>query len=240
MIVEFLDRYSKYIFVGLSLLATAPIIWKHREKLGLRSKWELLLLWILYPGLNVIASMLFAHIESFISSGIRAFPGSVSLYGCYFIGPLFLIAASRLMKWNTRGVMDAYAMWGTPALALVRCHCIQSGCCAGIPLGNTGLLYPVREAEIVFYIIMFFVLWRMLRKNEIPGQLFPLLMTCYGTFRFVNQWFRQTETAGWNMAHTWSVLCVFIGLSLLFEIRAQAAKDQKRKRKTPENRRNKK
>lgn len=237
--MEFLDQYSKYIFVGVSLLATAPIIWKYREKLGLRSKWELFLLWLLYPGLNVIASMLFAHLESFISSGIPAFPGSVSLYGCYFIGPLFLIAASKIMKWNVRGVMDAYAMWGTPALALVRCHCIQAGCCIGIPIGDTGRFYPVREAEILFYLIMFFVLWWLFRKGKMPGQLFPLLMICYGTFRFINQWFRQTESAGWNMAHTWSVLCVFIGLSLLLEGLAQADR-QKAKRKKPESRRKRK
>lgn len=151
-----------------------------------------------------------------------------------------LLAVSRLFKWDARGVMDAYAMWGTPALALVRVHCLQGGCCRGLPIGDTGFFYPVREAEIIFYMIMFFVLWRMFRRNKIPGQLFPLLMTCYGTFRFINQWFRDTGSDGWQMSHTWSVLCAFIGLSLFLEFRAQAAKAEKRKGKTPENRRNKK
>ena len=236
--LDFIRDYSKYIFIAASLLATAPIIWKHREKAGIRSKAELALLWVLYPGLNVLASMLFAHIESFAFSGVRAFPGSVSLYGCYFIGPPLLLAASRIMKWNPKGIMDIFAMWGPPALALVRCHCISSGCCGGLPIGDTGFFYPVREAEVIFYMAMFFILWSMFRKNKVPGQLFPILMTCYGTFRFINQWFRDTESNGFDPAHAWSILCAFIGLSLLFEMRAQAAKNNKVKK--PESRRNKK
>lgn len=238
--MSFFYRYAMYILIGFGLLAVLPIIWIHRQKAEVHTKWEYALLCVLYSALNIVATILFAHVESLIAHGSLANRGAMSSYGFYFFGPLMMIVVSRLMKWNPRGVMDIYALCGIPTFVVLRFNCLRSGCCGGIFLDGIGVYFPTREAEIVFYIIMFFVLWRMLRKNAVPGQLFPLLMTCYGTFRFVNQWFRQTETAGWNIAHTWSVLCVFIGLSLFFEIRAQAAKEQKRKRKTPENRRNKK
>ena len=227
-----------YFYIGLGLLAVIPIIWMHRQKANVKSKGEFALLCVLYSVLNIVATMLFAQIESLIAHGEWADKRAMSSYGFYFIGPLLMIAVSKLMHWNARGVMDVYALCGIPTFIVLRVNCLQAGCCGGIPLGASGFCFPTRETEIVFYLIMFIILWRMIKKDQNPGRLFPILMVSYGTFRFLNQWFRDTGDNGLHIAHLWSALCVFLGFSLLFEMKAQAAKSNKVKK--PESRRNKK
>lgn len=237
--IELFNKYSMYIFVLIGLLAGVPAVWKFRDKANLGPP-GVALMCVVYSVCSVIAAMLFAQLESLIGSGKLGNSGAISTYGIYFFGPFLIMLISKVLKFPIAGTMDLFALYAMPSLFMMRCHCLISGCCYGLPIGDTGLQWPVRLTEMIFYTVMFLVLWKKLEKNESPGQLFPLLMIGYGLFRFVNQWFRDTGSDGWHMSHTWSVLCAFIGLSLLLEFRAQAAKAQRGKGKKPENRRNKK
>ena len=223
-------RYAMYIFVLFGMLAGIPVVWIFRDRAAVKS-FGVLLLSVLYSVCSVIAAMLFAHLESFLSKGTGANTGAISTYGIYFLGSAMMLGVSKICRWNTAGVLDIYALYAMPSLFMMRVHCLIGGCCYGLQIWNTGLYWPTREAEIVFYVAMFLVFWRMLKKNKIPGQLFPLLMTNYGVFRFINQWFRDDGVIGLHMSHGWSVLCALIGFSLLMEMRAQNKKKSKSKRR---------
>jgi len=217
----FFDNYSLYIFVAAGLLAGVPAVWIYRERTGVRTGWGVALLCVLYSVCSLLSAMLFAKIEGWIS-GTEG--GNISTYGIYLIGPFILLFTSVLFLLKPAGVMDVFALYAMPSLFLMRCHCLVWGCCGGLPMFGTGLNWPTRESEMVFYIIMFIVLWKKLKRNDIPGQLFPLLMISYGCFRFVNQWFRDTGSPGLHLSHGWSVLCALIGLVLFLRVRAQAKK----------------
>lgn len=219
--LDFLKQNGIYIFVAVGLLAGVPVVWIHRERAGIRSVFRVVLLCLIYSVSSLISAMLFADIEGWISGGLG---GRISTYGIYLIGPFLLILLSKVLRINTAGVLDIFALYAMPSMFFMRCDCLISGCCDGLPIFDTGLQWPSRETEMIFYVVMFVILWRKLKKNEIPGQLLPLLMVSYGCFRFINQWFRDTGTTGLDMSHGWSVLCAFIGLSLLLEFRGQAAK----------------
>ena len=221
MLGLFFDNYSLYIFVVAGLLAGVPAVWIHRERAGVRTVWGVALLCVIYSVSSVLSAMVFAKIEGWLSGGDG---GNISTYGIYLIGPFILLFASILFLLKPAGVMDVFALYAMSSLFLMRCHCLVWGCCGGLPIFNTGLNWPTRESEMIFYIVMFIVLWKKMRRNEIPGQLFPLLMISYGCFRFVNQWFRDTGSAGFHMAHGWSVLCAVIGLALFLRVRTRAAK----------------
>lgn len=215
-----------YIFVIIGLLAGIPAVWVYRDKVKLKLP-GVVLLCVLYSVCSVVSAMLFAHVESFISSGSAANRGAVSTYGIYFFGSLMMFFLSKMLRIETAGVMDIYALYAMPSFFMLRLNCLRAGCCGGLPMFHTGLAWPTRETELIFYVVMFVVFWRMLKKNEVPGQLFPLMMASYGVFRFINQWFRDTGSPGLHMAHMWSVLCALIGFSLWFEMRSKAAQEQK-------------
>ena len=92
---------------------------------------------------------------------------------------------------------------------------------------NTGLHWPVRVAELIFFVVIFVVMLRMERKNELPGQLYPVLMISYGVFRFVAQWFRDAKpfVFGMHYAHVWMIIIILVGLSIYFELRERAARN---------------
>lgn len=231
--IELLKEHGMYVCVVIGLLAGIPAVWLHRDKLSLRPP-GILLLCILYSVCSVISAMLFAQMEFLISTGKTTGLGAVSTYGIYFIGSLMVLAVCKLLHLKTSGVMDLYALYAMPSFFMLRLNCLDAGCCFGLPMFDTGLKWPTRESELVFYVVMFVIFWRMLRKDKVPGQLFPVLMASYGCFRFVNQWFRDTGSEGFHMSHGWSILCAVIGFTLLFEMRAHRTEKKpktKKKRK---------
>ncbi len=222
----FFERYAMYIFVLAALLVGIPAVWIHRDRAGVKLP-GVIILCVLYAAGSLVSALFFARLENYLSGGDGGFPGAISTYGIYFFGPLIMLLAAKLFRLKPAGVLDIYALCVVIGCSLLRVNCLRAGCCTGLPFFQTEWYWPTREMELVFYLVMFVVLWRLLWKNNMPGQLFPLIMAGYGVFRFINQWFRDDEVSGLHMSHGWSVLCALIGFSLLFEMRAQSAKKKK-------------
>ena len=231
--MDFFTQYSTYIFVLIGLIAGIPAVWVFRQRAAVKSGLGVAGLCLLYSLSSLFSALVFAKLEGLIG-GNAVGEGAVSTYGIYLIGPFILMLAAKLCKINVAGTMDVFALYAMPSLFLMRCNCLFSGCCYGLPIGATGLTWPTRESEMVFYAAMFVVFWKMLKKNKVPGQLFPLLMAAYGAFRFFNQWFRDDGVAGMNISHWWSLLTILVGLVLFLNFREKAEKfaaKQERKRK---------
>lgn len=83
-------------------------------------------------------------------------------------------------------------------IALGRVGCVLHGCCLGIawPWGvcdAQGITrWPSSQIELVFQLVMFAVTLRLLKQPRWHGRLVFLYMLCYGVFRFLHEWLRDT------------------------------------------------
>lgn len=211
-------EYSKYLAVLLGLLAGYPLVWRQKETLGLKKGWQAVLLCICFSACSVLSALVFATLEGLMGGKGLAF-GAISTYGVYLICPVLLLLIARAVGKDGKHWMDVFAAYAMPSLFFLRINCLITGCCGGRPIGATGLHWPTREAEMVFYTVMLLVLLRREKQDAPPGTAFPLLMAAYGAFRFIEEWFREAEgTSLLHLAHGWSLVACVIGLGLYFEL----------------------
>lgn len=218
----FLDN-TKYFTVCLGILAGFPLVRRYCKRFDLtNSVWMAVLLSLSFSAVSLISALLFAMLEQLLS-GQSISVGSISTYGVYFICPILIALPARFLHWDIKRLLDLYALYAIPSLILMRVNCLIVGCCYGRPMGIANLTWPTRAAEMVFYAAMLVVLLRREKRSATAGTYFPLLLTSYGAFRFIAEWFRAGE--GWlHMAHGWSVLAVIIGLGFYFELKRQGAR----------------
>lgn len=233
---EFIAENSTYAAVLAGFLLGIPAVRLSRNK-GIKIPLYLdSLKCLAFSAFSVISVLLFASLEGLIG-GKGFHVGAVSTYGAYLIAPLFLLLIFR----KDRGlVFDDFAVYVPVSLLLQRIRCIINGCCIGKIMGSSGMRWPVREAEIVFYTVMLicFVAYRRKSYNAskskyigVKGIMFPLLMICYGCLRFLLEFLRDNGKASlFHMAHIWSVLAVLTGLSIYIEIKRRSASLKSNKR----------
>ena len=208
----------KYVMLFLGVLAGIPFIWKQREQLGLKRPWQILLLCLSFSAGSTLSAMLFASLEGLLSGNGFRF-GAISTYGVYFFFPLAVYFAAKGMKRDGWRWVDMFAVYAVPSLFLMRINCLVSGCCGGSPIGSTGLHWPTRQAEMIFYAIMFLVLLRREKAGTQIGTAFPLLAGVYGAFRFIEEWFRDYSLGVLiHMAHIWSLMAIIIGFGIYFKL----------------------
>ena len=225
-ILDFLNEYNirlNFVMVIIGYFVALPMLWRLRNRANICKKWQLVTICLTFLVICYVGTMIFSNFEGIFTEGSA---GGTSLYGVFFVGVPLLLIGAKVLKMNLKGVADLLALYVIPSFFLARCACIISGCFNGNEIFNTGLHWPVREAELIFYAVTLYVLCEKVDKNEIPGQALPVLMVSYGTFRFVNEWFREATIIGpgIHLAHIWSVICVIIGFSVYTELKQHTKK----------------
>ena len=212
--------YPLICLMGIGFVIGVPMMWKYRAKIGLEKFWQIFLLSIACSVSGFIGMKLLGFVEGLLGTQ----GGTVRIYGVFFFESLILLMIAKLIHLNVGGFFDSLAVVSIPSMFFGRIGCIVEGCCGGKMIPGTSLRWPTRESELVFYLIIFVVFLHLERANHKKGQLFPLLMIVYGCFRFINEFFRTGSilTFGLHLAHIWSILCVMIGASILFEMKLRA------------------
>ena len=173
---------------------------------------------ILHTLIGVGCVMVFALAEKgFDKSAL----GNMSLFGGVFFMPLFCFIVAKLTKRNMADVFDVFTVCIVFTLMCARVNCILSGCCLGALINSSGVRWPTREAEVLFYAVLFIVLVIKLKRGKyIRGTLYPLYMLVYGIFRFICEWFRVAEGSSLlHLGHVWAVISIAIGLSVYLELK---------------------
>lgn len=213
--MEFL-RNNSLIFV-LASTTVLSIFWLILCRKKLNIKWYAAIpLGIIHTLCGVLCVKGFAFLESFGKNS-----GGMSLYGAIFFLPVFYALGARLTKRRMADVFDTFTVCMVLTLAIVRLNCILTGCCYGIPFfGNKDLLWPTRELEIVFNLIMLIIIIPKVIKGKSNSEIYPLYMFSYGAFRFVIEFFRHSNTGYLiHVGHLWSLVSFIIGLSVYIEIK---------------------
>lgn len=195
-----------YLLLGAATVFNCYWVTQYRKKLRVNG-WVAVALCIVHMFCAVMCAKLFAFMEGA--------PGGMSLYGGLFFLPVLICATAWIFK---RSIANACDVFSLPTIAIVACarmNCVMSGCCLGsvIP-GTADLRWPTRELELVLYIVLFIVLRNMMRKPTHKGKLYPVCMISYGTYRFIAEWFRESDnTVGFiHVSHIWSVIAIAIGI----------------------------
>ena len=225
--LEIITSHIKLIAVLIGIAAGYPIVWVRRNRIGYNNPLQIFGLCIVFSIISVLSATALASIERLFSTGVLS-AGGVSTYGVYLIAPLFFLFVFRGTK--RAEIFDTLALYVIPSLFLQRCSCFVAGCCLGAHIPGSTALWPTRELELIFYVIAFVLFLRKEKSdNYVKGALFPLLMTAYGIFRFIEEFFRDADTTSIvHLAHLWSILSIFAGAGVYIELKKQAADGKKK------------
>ena len=220
--IEWIIANKLWFILGFGALFNFCWLSQYRKRLRM-SVWMAALLSLAHMICAVLCAKIFAFME-----GV---PGGMSLYGGLFFLPVLFCGIALLTK---RSIADACDVFTIPNIVTVFCarlNCIFSGCCLGkvIP-GTDGIRWPTREIELVLYVVLYIVLRNKIRKKHFEGKLYPIYMISYGTFRFIVEFFRESEhDFGWfHISHLWSLIAMAVGAGIYMSISRKTKDSMKR------------
>lgn len=220
---------TKRIPLLLLLLAGTAFtfVWTMVNRDKLRYKWYAAApLAIFHTIFGVAAVIAFAELENI---GKPHDFGILSLFGAIFFMPVFYFLLAKLTKRKTADVFDVFTVSMAFTLLCARINCLFAGCCIGKCISAAdGPRWPTREIEIGFYVVILTVMILRILKKKNFGELYPLYMVSYGSFRFVIEFFREpphSTDSVFHLSHIWAVLSVCIGLSIYFEMKKKQSKN---------------
>lgn len=209
--VQFIIEHRLYLLLAIATAFGYFWLSQFKEKLRIK-EWMALVLSILHTLIGVLCVKFFAFLES--GDG-----NEMSLYGAVFFLPAIYFACAKLTKRKVADVFDVFTICTVCTLLCARFNCIFAGCCLGsiIP-GTEALRWPTRELEIVFYVVLFILLRKKVCKKKYSGLIYPIYMMAYGVFRFIVEFFRESEhDFGWiHISHVWSLVAIAIGAGIYF------------------------
>ncbi len=143
-----------------------------------------------------------SNFDEFIQAVSYIFGGSV-FYGGLIGGMIVAAIIIKRNKYPSEEITDCAA----PAIAMFHCFgrvgCFLGGCCYGVE-SDFGFIYhnsliesangvrrfPVQLVEAGFELILFFLLWYLLKKGKGKGILFGIYLLIYPIGRFILEFFR--------------------------------------------------
>lgn len=212
------------LLILLSIGAAYTSIWLILMRKRLNLSWYMaILLAVAHTAYGVFTVKAFAFMETGFN---RASLGNMSLFGSVFFMPLAYWLGAKISKRQPKEVFDIFTPCMIFTLMCARINCILSGCCRGLPIpGTDGMHYPTREAEIVFYLILLAVLCPRIWKNKLQGRAYPVYMMCYGAFRFIIEFFRESKINGpFHMGHLWAVIALSLGIWIYVRMKKSKSK----------------
>ena len=226
-VLDFLKAYNLHLILIIS--TAVSFFWLTFFKKELRIKWyAALIIAVLHTLIGVVCVKFFAWFEGLIGPGEA---GNLSLYGGVLLMPLFYFLGAKIFRRDIRMVFDIMSFPLIFTLFCSRFNCLINGCCQGLIIPGTDFRYPTREAEIVFYAILLHILGTKIFKKRFDGKVYPIYMLCYGIFRFIVEWFRESfHIFGFiHISHIWSVLSACIGLGFLIYLSKNTPQDRSKK-----------
>ena len=211
---------SKLLIILLTIACIISFFWYYEFRKPLGMNCISIILVILYQMVvGVICTVLFAKFEEFISP--THVPSNLRLYGPIFFMWFFNLILSIAIRRDYKVILDLYTPGLILSLILGRLNCFRAGCCIGKIIPGTEIRYPIREAELVFEIIMLIIVVSQCGKKKFDGSLYPLYAMSYGIFRFIIEFFRIKENTlfGIQIPHIWSIIAIVAGAFFYYSLR---------------------
>ena len=217
---------KEHALLLLLIFATGvSCVWLLLERNRLKMPWYAVFpIAVLHTLIGVFSVKAFAFLETgFDPDGL----GNMSLFGGIFFMPVAYWAGAKLTKRNLADVFDVFTICMIFTVMCARITCIISGCCLGVHIwGLTGVRWPTREMEVIFYLVLLVVLGRKIWAGKTHGEIYPLYMISYGAFRFIVEFLRETSSSFgiFHLAHIWALITLGLGISIYSEINSRRKK----------------
>ena len=214
LVFVWLEEHSLILLLLLGTIFN--VFWLYGMRRQLQMKWyAVLILSVLHTIGGVCSVKAFAFLET-------GDAGNMSLFGGVFFMPVLYFLGAKLSKRSTKQVFDIFTICMIFTVMCARVNCIISGCCAGLVIPGTHIRFPTRELEIFYYIVMLILLIPRVKNGKNPGCIYPLYMSSYGVFRFIDEFFRTSSTGMlFHLSHIWAAIAFAAGLSIYIEINAR-------------------
>lgn len=212
--MSWIMKYNLFLLLGISYIFDIFWLTEFKNKLRMNTL-AVALIPFFGIGIGVLSVKLLALLE--LGSG-----GAMRIYGAIFLDPIIAYTAAKLFKRNAADVLDVFTIPIIFALLCGRINCLFSGCCTGsLILESQEIFLPIREFEIILYVILLVKLGSKVGKKPCDGTAYPIFLMSYGFYRFIIEWFRDPGiTIGiLHISHIWSIIafvmgaCIYIYLS---------------------------
>lgn len=220
---------NNFLWIMLSISAVFTLIWLLLLRERLRMAWYVAIpIAVLHVIYGVLCVRVFARMEG-------AGSGAMSLFGAVFFMPIAYYIGARISKRSIADLFDIFTIPLVFTLMLARVNCLHAGCCLGRLIGSTGMRWPTRETELVFYILFLAVMIPKVRKGKTQGTAYPIYMASYGGFRLIIEFFREASVNTlFHLSHLWAITAIAIGVSVYIKQRNKTIKrelsDKKRRK----------
>ena len=202
---------ATYIALLGGTIARIPPFYIQGKRRGI-AVWKQLIITAILTVCELAGTMILFRIENGTFGGMSYFGGILLI-------PLFCIPLAFIFRISYSDLMDMVATGTGGMLAVMRIQCLYYGCCVGAVLFTAGsgyaVRFPSRGAEILTVLLITIGLLKIGNKSRYRGILYPIYLICYGTIRFMINWFRDgAEPFVWILpaGNFWSVIAVLLGL----------------------------
>lgn len=147
---------------------------------------------------------------------------NMRLYGAIFVLPFLYYVWAKVKKRNVSLVMDISTICVIFGAISGRLNCLTKDCCDGIQcFFNEAYRWPIREIELVYYVIFIIYYFRKIGTAKTYGQVYPIYLISYGVLRFLCEFIREEYTIKIGIIHIaqiWSLIAIAIGVVWLYKV----------------------
>lgn len=180
---------------------------------------------ILYTLLLLITGIAGAKLLFFFESGLKSFSG-MSFFGAVYLVLLLMPLVGFAFKLKPADSLDACAPCVAAIVGFQRFGCFCAGCCGGISIGASGMVWPTQLMEGFGDMAILCFLLTMEGKKLNRGRGYPSFLIIYGMMRFVIEFVRDTSKDWLGLSHGQWFSIAGIGIALLMIIGDMAWRKQ--------------
>lgn len=236
--ILWIPHYWFMLIVG-AIIACLLAFWR-RQQYEL-NVWQTITVMIFLPVEAVLGSkLLFAFENGFNFSGM-------SLFGGVFMTVATVPLLAIVLKKPIARMYDFIAPMGMSLIAFVRMGCFMDGCCGAAPgyVGDKYFVLPIQLFEVVLdFGVLAVLLYLEQHKltfgekaqkiNLYNGALALVILTSYGAYRFILEFWRDTAKVhlGMSLGQVYGLIIFLFGVSILIYRKFrydEAIEKQKRK-----------
>ena len=218
---RFFTDHGYYFFLGVGAVAMLALMILRRNQYSLSVMQA-----SLYTMLLLITGIAGAKLLFFFECGMKSFSG-MSFFGAVYLVLLVMPLIGFAFRLKPADSLDACAPCVAAIVGFQRFGCFCADCCGGIPLGNTGIVWPTQLMEGFGDIVILCFLLTVERREANKGRSYPLFLLSYGAMRFAIEFVRDTPKDWLGLSHGQWFSVAGLGIALLMILGDLAWKKQK-------------